>query len=1110
MDVKAIIEWLMANSTSLAVGALVFVGLGLLLTSGPAKRVYRVVEDTFFTNWQLALLATTSIILSLVAGYTTFDGLRNFTGGGLLSLMATIGIQGVMLVTAWLIGESFATGMNQKSEQGTGGWDLLVTGLFAVLAMIAVTVWAGQATHGTAVATTNWFDSPTARSIQNFALYGAVTALAVALVIAMTKSDIGGNYIQSVRVIVKNAVLWVMFLACMSTSVFFSFDSHFSGIFPHEERVRASELRAQNQVAGIISDIGGNITEKRLVESETLFTSDGWRAFDTGLTDLTRAAQASGAEIEAYFNALVEDRNRAIKQQQERITTSQSSQAGLQSKKISLTDELSRLEADRPALAADFAEKKGALDDRAKEVDAKRVEAMAEDKGVEGTGKVGRGPVYKQRVEELSKLQDYIKIGEERVKDSKKRLDAAETRIAQIKRELAGVDGDLAKYKGEAETAEQRIKLTQETAVGDPKSKLDPSRLVPLFETVRAEFRQEPTVERLAKVQQMCTQIYTAMATATPETKKKVSGLDCDPKQAIEAASLVFALNSGSEVFGKTCSGGERLAQYKTTDELFGFARKCLADSGLPSKETDQLRNKINFIELNRDDKAHRFVVTWNAFNDGNRLAYLALAIAITIDSLVFMSGLFGANAVRSPLSDVPSHKARSAQQLEAIIENALLPDTFSNAKIVLGAMHTISNTEGYVAEVDPGGYDPETAARLREVLSAGATIGAVKREQGRYLVRSELYEFLSIVAKRAYDKNRGRFTENIEQSVKTQELEKMIAVALLPNVGPNAELVLSHLHPISEEKGFPGFTSEVLLAEVGEDHKRTVRSVLNAGATFKLIHRYDRPDSPPPRYILHSDLYKTLARLRARSITGHLGGGYGQGQLSVPQQGGIRDGGALAGGQIPSPPQQKALPAMGFMQAPAEPNPVPNPATSGAEVHRLILESMIETIGVDPVAYVSLAPEAFGAALSACESFRRARLMNAMLDDTLALREEEARGSLDRQVEHLSKKLPSESHWALQQAHKEVEDNWDVLMLLPEGPYDQVIDNLIQKLEPGAAEDELKSHERMLLKAANVVRASLKSGPRSSERDWQRVEFQLEAAIRQAGLSPAPNDRPG
>ena len=70
---------------------------------------------------------------------------------------------------------------------------------------------------------------------------------------------------------------------------------------------------------------------------------------------------------------------------------------------------------------------------------------------------------------------------------------------------------------------------------------------------------------------------------------------------------------------------------------------------------------------MNRDDKAHRFVVTWNAFLDGNRLAYLALVLAIGVDALVFMAGLFGAASVKSPLSDVPSFKARSAEQLQAV-----------------------------------------------------------------------------------------------------------------------------------------------------------------------------------------------------------------------------------------------------------------------------------------------------------------------------------------------------------------------------------------------------------------------------------------------------------
>jgi hypothetical protein len=66
------------------------------------------------SNWRLALLGATGVVLSLASGWTTWDGMRNFTQEPVLSLMITFGIQGVMLIVAWLIGESFATGMTQR------------------------------------------------------------------------------------------------------------------------------------------------------------------------------------------------------------------------------------------------------------------------------------------------------------------------------------------------------------------------------------------------------------------------------------------------------------------------------------------------------------------------------------------------------------------------------------------------------------------------------------------------------------------------------------------------------------------------------------------------------------------------------------------------------------------------------------------------------------------------------------------------------------------------------------------------------------------------------------------------------------------------------------
>jgi hypothetical protein len=84
-------------------------------------------------------------------------------------------------------------------------------------------------------------------------------------------------------------MLWVMFLACMATSVFFSFDSRFNVIFPKDQRARAAEIRTKNQVAGVVSDIGDTISSRRITEAEQLFQSQGWNAYEGQLAALSKA-----------------------------------------------------------------------------------------------------------------------------------------------------------------------------------------------------------------------------------------------------------------------------------------------------------------------------------------------------------------------------------------------------------------------------------------------------------------------------------------------------------------------------------------------------------------------------------------------------------------------------------------------------------------------------------------------------------------------------------------------------------------------------------------------------------------------------------------------------
>ena len=169
--------------------------------------------------------------------------------------------------------------------------------------------------------------------------------------------------------------------------------------------------------------------------------------------------------------------------------------------------------------------------------------------------------------------------------------------------------------------------------------------------------------------------------------------IDCDPKQAAEAAARVFALNAGLVAFQANVRRRRQAAAGRHHRRAAGLRPQVPAGlQASSSKDSTDLGARLQAIDMNRDDKAHRFVVTWNAFLDGNRLAYLALVLAIGVDALVFMAGLFGARrCVKSPLSDVPSPKARSAEQLEAVIDTALLPHTYKNAQAVLNAMRPMA-----------------------------------------------------------------------------------------------------------------------------------------------------------------------------------------------------------------------------------------------------------------------------------------------------------------------------------------------------------------------------------------------------------------------------------
>jgi hypothetical protein len=858
-------------------GALVVLS-GLLLlalwSSGFFTRLMRIIEEMMLSNWQLALLGAAAIALSLASGYTTFDGLRNFTSAPLLSVLISFGIQGVMLIVAWLIGESFASGMNQRAAGSRG-----FTAREALLGMILGVTLAGLIfywllTHYDAIAV-----SRAAGVVANWARFADVSlyfliALLLFAVIAFNfrrGGDISVPYVQTVRLIAKNSMLWVMFLASGAASVFFSFDSHFNAIFSAEQRARAAEIRTLNQVAGVVADIGERAQKVQLAEAERLFETEGWKSYDTHLTKLAHEAAGSQGEIEKYFVQKMEERRRGIIEQQERIAGAERSQSALLRRRDELEAELQRIEPGIGAFEAELAKAQATLNETKQAIAAKRIEASAEDGGVEGTKKRGRGPVYRQRMTELDELQRKLSITDEpRLREAQHQRDRASARIVSLKREIATINGEVAKYKGETFTADQRIKAAERGQQDTEGTRIDPARVLPAFERARAAFRQQPDVERLSAVQAQCGALLSAVMN-TP-AKDRVRGVDCDPRHAAEAAGRVFALNAGLVAFQANCAGGAKLPQNANTDVLLGFGRKCLQDSGLVSQDSTDIGARLQSIEMNRDDKAHRFVVTWNAFLDGNRLAYLALALAIGVDALVLMAGLFGAAAVKSPLTDLEGREALSAEHLDKVIDGALRATAHPLATIraILKLSEPYSGEKGFASTVELGKGHP-LDADVRFVLVAGASIGAVRADEAnsRFLISVGLAKYLYIAANKKWLETK--------KAVDPEEIRKVIQVALEPDVPTNAAFVLSHIRGMEESRGCIG---RVSLDRIPDDEGRDlVRNVMNAGVALgKAIPRRmrqsklrtfshgARSDREAVAYDVHGDLFKVLLMYRAGS----------------------------------------------------------------------------------------------------------------------------------------------------------------------------------------------------------------------------------------------------
>jgi hypothetical protein len=313
---------------------------------------------------------------------------------------------------------------------------------------------------------------------------------------------------------------------------------------------------------------------------------------------------------------------------------------------------------------------------------------------------------------------------------------------------------------------------------------------------------------------------------------------------------------------------------------------------------------------------------------------------------------------------------------------------------------------------------------------------------------------------------------------------------ALLPDVRETAEVVLQHLHPIDEKNGF---TSEIFMTEVPQEHVRPVRNVLTAGSSLRVVQR-DRTDRD--RYYLHGELYKTLARIRARSLM----------TAAYTQDRSIAYGGALDGRQ-PAIADQRAVRLL--------PNGRGHNGTSHAgdeELRNEFRQLLLKALELTPIAWHRISSREIAAqALAAASALRRQARAHRGLNEALKLIESDRRSILDREQRVIASRIGVEGHAdLLDETATEIAQLIPALILLPEG---RLLGHLIAALEEGQGDDRLSEDELLLLRRLQDLEGNLKVMDWNDERAWRSIGRQIDhlndagvQTVAAAAVSSKPN----
>jgi hypothetical protein len=681
----------------------------------------------------LVLIAAAIVALSVASGERTFEGMKNFFEGMqnaaaavMLSALITFGVQVLMVVLAWRIGEVLST----SSQVGTS-------------------------------ATSQHRKSSTAE-------------------IAHLRRFISRQFL------VRNFALIASFLICATICVFFSFDAFYRGISTEAQR----SIAAQGDAIEILRKIGTELTQQLESAEESaateLASGRDWEEFKKRVNAVVAVAidpafaqaQAQRAkERQAQDAARVDEFNRTHQAAEIRKNEAAASREQFASAERDLELESKRLDEARSKLEGRRNELRESISQQKDKVEKALVKRDNEDKtgngelNPKGAPNIGRGLKYRQYDADYKGLNNELEslkrqeseLGAE-IETDKTNRELVEKRFQRTKLDhanaIAAFDAITIPAMTQTSTVEPLVSIL---AVDEEARKLD---------VALTTFLVNRTRQNWAAIERQCGKVV-QMIRETPGGDQRVDRLDCAPSSGLRtSADRLGELEQRAANFKSTCTDVD--ARQLTFLQIVDHGRYCLQVAQLQGQSLTTLETALDKLRLERDQNAHTFTKSLVGFERGDKLAYLSAIIALGLDGLVFIAGIWGARSSVSPLTR--SGDATAAEiddDAEMTMATEIRPESSRpkggwpepaevyKARVFMRHLHPYSNREmpemsGIISTRTTAGMERDAIKSVLSISPFAAPLPGGAPESEMWLVTDRLVRYVTRAAA-SYDRLQRR-----------------------------------------------------------------------------------------------------------------------------------------------------------------------------------------------------------------------------------------------------------------------------------------------------------------------------------------------------------------